>query len=78
MRIIWISQSTLQATGQSLNITGSLNLFQFDIVAQISMNVTNRSVTFSKLQYMHLFAGNLPSVTIHLKDANPDDIQFLY
>ena len=25
---------------------------------------------------MHPFAGNLPSVTIHLKDANPDDIQF--
>ena len=25
---------------------------------------------------MHPFAGNLPSVTIHLKDANPDDIHF--
>ena len=40
------------------------------------MNVTNTSVTISRLQYMHPFAGNLPSVTIHLKDANPDDIQF--
>ena len=80
MRIIWISQSTLQLRVplESLNITGSLNLFQFDIVAQSSMNVTNTSVTISRLQYMHPFAGNLPSVTIHLKDANPDDIQFLY
>ena len=25
---------------------------------------------------MHPFAGNLPNVTIHLKYANPDDIQF--
>ena len=39
------------------------------------MTVTNTSVTISQLQYMHLFAGNLPRVTIHLKDANPDDIQ---
>ena len=58
-----------------VNITG-LNLFQFDIMAESSMNVTNTSVTISRLQYMHPFAGNLPSVTIHLKDANPDDIQF--
>ena len=40
------------------------------------MNVTNTSVTISRLQYMHPFAGNLPCITIHLKDANADDIQF--
>ena len=57
------------------NKTG-LNLFQFDIMAQSSMNVTNTSVTISRLQYMHPFAGNLPTITIHLKDANPDDIHF--
>ena len=45
-------------------------------MAQSSMNVTNTSVTISRLQYMHPFAGNLPRVTIHLKDASPDDIQF--
>ena len=40
------------------------------------MIVTNTSVTISRLQYMDPFAGNLPRVTIHLKDASPDDIQF--
>ena len=75
IRIIWISWSTDYRFLWKVNITG-LNLFQFDIMAQSSMNVTNTSVTISRLQYMHPFAGNLPSVTIHLKDANPDDIQF--
>ena len=67
---------SLMAMGSGGKNKTGLNLFQFDIMAQSSMNVTNTSVTISRLQYMHPFAGNLPSVTIHLKDANPDDIHF--